>query len=127
VYDIEATIAKYEQLLDIKCIKREEYGPGLVAIAWLPLGSTMIELLQPLVKDNMNAEFLRMHGEGVHHLAIEVDDVKAELQALKAKNIETMYSEVRSGASGLQVAFINKHDFGGALIEICQKNSLIQR
>ena len=119
VRDIEAAIVKYESLLGIKCTRRDDYGPGRVAIAWLPLGDTSIELLQPLVEDDMNAEFLRSRGEGVHHLAIEVADVHGGLQEIRDKGVETMWPEVRLGSAGLEVAFLNQHDFGGILVEIC--------
>ena len=121
VHDIEAVAAKYESLLGIDCARREDYGPGRVAIAWLPRGNTSIELLQPKVKDDMNAEFLRTHGEGVHHLAIEVTDVYGGLRELHEKGIDTMWPDVRQGAVGLKVTFVNRHDFGGALIELCSE------
>lgn len=90
----------------------EDYGPGLLRIACLPAGDAMVEFIQPLTGEGINAEFLRSTGGGVHHLAFRVDDLEAALRRLGSD------APIQPGVGGTRIAFVGR--LGGVLVELCE-------
>lgn len=91
-----------------------------VRVAFLPVGGTRIELLEPLEGDGPVARFLERRGEGLHHICLEVDDIEAALAELEAAGVELIDRRPRRGAEGL-VAFIHPRSSGGVLLELVEK------
>jgi methylmalonyl-CoA epimerase len=90
-----------------------------VRIAFLPVGESSIELVEPTSADTGVARFLETRGEGFHHVCLEVDDVAAELDRLAGQGIELIDSRPRKGAEG-PVAFIHPRSCHGVLVELIE-------
>lgn len=86
----------------------------------IPLGGSFIQLLQPLGPETPVGRFLAKKGEGVHHLAYAVADIKAALRHLKAQGARLVDSEARPGGGGTQIAFVHPGDLAGTLIELVE-------
>ena len=86
----------------------------------IPVGDSRIELLEATAEDSPVGKFLRKRGEGLHHVALHVDNIQATLEALKRKGIRLISEEVRTGAGGHLYFFVHPSSAGGVLLEICQ-------
>jgi methylmalonyl-CoA epimerase len=86
----------------------------------LPLGETRIELLEPTSEDSPISKFLEKRGGGIHHIAIEVEDIAASLATLKARGIRLIDETPRTGAEGCLVAFVHPSSANGVLLELVQ-------
>jgi len=100
VEDIEAALAVYEAALGLPLENIVEVPEQGVRVAFLSLGESNIELVQPTADDTGTAKFLTRRGEGVHHICIEVDDIRAALARLKAHGVQLIDEEPRPGAHG---------------------------
>jgi methylmalonyl-CoA epimerase len=78
-----------------------------------------ISLLEPMGPDSAVAKFLEKRGEGLHHLALEVDDINAELKALEQQGIQLIDKQGRAGVAG-QIGFLHPKSAGGVLVELVQ-------
>lgn len=132
VDDLNAAIHHYETVLKIPCDKREivesEYvetaffNVGEKDISSLPLGfiAPKVELLGATSPDSPIQKFLNKRGEGIHHLAFEVEDLEGEISRLKAKGY-TFLSEIpKFGADQKRIIFLHPKEHHGVLIELCQ-------
>lgn len=121
VRELEPAIRRYE-LLGFRLAAREVVADQGVEVAFLTLGGeTSVELLAPVTEDGAVARFLARRGEGMHHLAVRVDDVRAALAEARGRGWEPVDAEPRRGAGGKWIAFLHPRDTGGVLIELCQK------
>ena len=84
-------------------------------------GETQIELLEPLDKDSTIAKFLETRGEGIHHFAVQTDNIDAELMNLKKSGVALIDEKPRAGAEGKQVAFVHPKSTKGVLLELVKK------
>ncbi len=118
VHDLDAATKIYQTmgLYVEKIIDVPEQG---VRVAFIPLGESTLELVQPTSPDSAIARFLEKNGEGLHHLAIQVDDIKASLSELKAQEIQLINETPRRGAEGW-IAFLHPKSTGRVLIELVQ-------
>ncbi|MGD1148566.1 MAG: methylmalonyl-CoA epimerase [Thermoanaerobaculaceae bacterium] len=91
-----------------------------VRVVFLPVSGTRIELLEPTGPDSPIASFIAKRGEGIHHICLRVDDIRATMADLKARGIEILSDEPRAGAHGSRVCFIHPRSAGGVLIELSQ-------
>jgi methylmalonyl-CoA/ethylmalonyl-CoA epimerase len=91
-----------------------------VRVCMLPLGDSRIELLEPMSDDSPISKFLEKRGPGIHHIAVEVDDISAVLAELKDKGAKLIDEQPRAGAGGCLVAFIHPSSTGGVLLELVQ-------
>jgi len=89
--------------------------------AFLPVGDTEIELLESTSPDSSVAKFIEKHGEGLHHIAIRVDNIDAALAELKAKGIKLIDETPRNGAGGARIAFVHPRSTHGVLLELCER------
>lgn len=119
VKDLDQSIKFYEDFLGTKCYAVEEVADQKVKTAFFKVGETKIELLEGTYSESPITKFIEKRGEGIHHIAFAVDDMKAKLTELKEKNIQLIDSEPRLGAEGLQIAFIHPKATNGVLTEIC--------
>src|SRR5581483_7430544 len=98
----------------------EEVPSEQARVGFVPIGESDIELLEPTSPDSVLTRFIDKRGEGVHHVAIEVDDCAAALARLKAQGLRTVDDAPRPGARGTKVAFIHPSATGGGLIELVE-------
>jgi methylmalonyl-CoA epimerase len=120
VRSIEEALQVYEGALGLELAEVEEVPEQAVRIAFLPIGESEIELVEPLTTDSGVAKFLEKRGEGMHHICLEVDDIEAALHGLTAKGIRLIDEQPRQGAHG-RVAFLHPKSAHGALIELIEK------
>lgn len=98
----------------------EDYGPGLLRIGFIPLEGAMLELIEPLTADGFNADWLRERGEGIQHIALQVDDIHAAVEVLKARGVALQDDAPRRGARDTLIAFLAAEMTGGFLVELTQ-------
>jgi len=119
VTDIEEA-AKVYKLMGLEIVNIEEVPSQKVRVAMLPLGESKIELLEPTDPESPIQKFLDKKGSGIHHLAVSVDDVAAELAKLKEQGIRLINEEPVPGAGGALIAFVHPKETQGVLLELCQ-------
>ncbi|MGI6343767.1 MAG: methylmalonyl-CoA epimerase [Bacillota bacterium] len=120
VKSLEEAKKFYSDTLGVACIGEEEVPSQKVKTAFLPVGDTMIELLESTDPDGPIAKSIASRGEGIHHIALEVDDIEAALAELKAKGVRLVDQTPRPGAHGAKIAFIHPKAGLGVLIELCE-------
>ncbi|MBN1842399.1 MAG: methylmalonyl-CoA epimerase [Deltaproteobacteria bacterium] len=119
VFDIEHAKCFYEESLGL-AVEHEETLKEM-KIAFVPVGGVNIELIQPTSKEGVIARFITKRGEGIHHIAYEVDDVGDTLERLKAQGVKLLDETPRAGAHGKQVAFLHPKSCFGVLTELVSK------
>lgn len=115
------SLAVWRDALKLEVDSSEEVHEQGVRIAMLPLGEIHIELLEPLTPDSPVGKYLKRRGPGIHHLAIEVEDIRATLAELAAKGARLIDKEPRIGAGGCLVAFIHPSSTNGVLLELVER------
>lgn len=119
VVSIDGALDVY-RALGLDEVHREEVATQKVRTAFLPLGESRIELLEPTAEDSPVAKFLARRGEGVHHICLSVDDVQAAIDDLRSKGFRLLHSQPVPGADGKKVAFLHPDAGHGVLIELSQ-------
>lgn len=120
VQDLEAALAPYVEGLGMEVDHVEEVPSERVRIAMLPIGETKLELLEPQDPESAIAKFIERKGQGIHHIALAVDDVEASLESLKAAGVSLIDEQPRPGAGGTRVAFAHPKGFNGVLVELVE-------
>ena len=120
VEDIEEALKFWRDALGLELGHAEEVPIQEAAVAFLPLGETEIELVQPLTEDSGLAKYLAKRGGGMHHLCFEVEDIVAKLEELKARGVRLISEEPVTLGNGKRVAFIHPQSAGGVLVELYQ-------
>jgi methylmalonyl-CoA/ethylmalonyl-CoA epimerase len=120
VKDLKDTIVLYKKIFEETTIEIEEIPSEKVRVAMIPLGDTRIELLEPTSDDSAIARFINDKGEGVHHIAIAVRDIKASIARLSTQGFRFIYPEPRPGSKGKMITFIHPKSSKGVLLELCQ-------
>lgn len=110
----------YQRLLNRPPYKREEVPSQMVITSFFKAGESKIELLQPTDDRSPVHRFIEKRGEGIHHIAFEVNDIRKEMQRLKNEGFELLQDEPAVGADNKWVCFIHPRSASGVLIEICQ-------
>ena len=121
VADLEATLAIYTQSLGFEQIYRETIADQGVEAVGLQAGESSIELLRPLDEGSPIARFRGSAASKLHHTAYRVDDLPAEIAALRARGVRMIDERPRKGAHGNLIAFIHPASTAGVLIELCQQ------
>jgi methylmalonyl-CoA/ethylmalonyl-CoA epimerase len=121
VKDMATSVALYEKLLNTAVYKTETVESEQVKTAFLQGGPNKIELLEALSADSTIAGFLEKKGEGIHHIAFEVDDIVAEMTRLKAEGFVLLSEEPKPGADNKLVCFVHPKSAGGVLVELVQE------
>lgn len=122
VKNIEESLPYYENVLGFKCYAVEEVEDQKVKTAFLRVGETKLELLEPTSEDSPIASFLENRGPGIHHIAFAVEDgVANALGECRSKKVRLIDFEPRKGAEGLNIAFLNPRSTQGVLTELCEK------
>jgi len=123
VKNLEASNALYEKLLGTSPYKQEEVPSEGVKTSFFKNGPNKIELLESTRADGPIAKFLEKKGEGIHHIAFEVDDIVAEIERLKKEGFVVLNETPKKGADNKLVAFVHPKSTHGVLVELCQEDS----
>ena len=118
VSDLEEAIATYERLFDARLERRDALAEQGVDAVSLFVGESRVELLAPTGEDTPVGRFLAKRGPGMHHLALETDDVEAALRELVASGAQLIDERPRRGLFGLEVAFVHPTAVHGVLTEV---------
>lgn len=114
----------YAKLLNTPVYKTETVESEHVVTAFLQSGPNKIELLEALNDDSAIAKFIAKKGEGIHHIAFEVDDIEAEMKRLKNEGFVLLNDKPKQGADNKLVCFVHPMSAHGVLIELCQEVSV---
>ena len=121
VKSLEEAIPYYENILGLKCYSIEEVADQKVKTAFLKVGLTKIELLEPTSEDSTIAKFIEKRGEGIHHMAFAIEDgVANALAEVEAKGVRLIDKAPRKGAEGLNIAFLHPKSTCSVLTELCE-------
>ncbi len=118
------SLAVWRDALGLEVDSTDEVAEQGVRVVMMPIGETHVELLEPTTPDSPVGRFLAKRGPGIHHLAIEVGDIRASLADLARKGARLIDEEPRLGAGGCLVAFIHPSSTNGVLLELVQRPSL---
>ncbi|MBA3016083.1 MAG: methylmalonyl-CoA epimerase [Proteobacteria bacterium] len=111
----------YEEVLGLTCDKVEEVLSQKVRIAFFTVGEVHIELLEPTSSDSPIAKFIETRGEGIHHIAYEVDDLRKELVHVSEEGCRLIHETPIAGAGGKEIAFLHPKSTFGVLTELAAK------
>lgn len=110
----------WSDALGLENVHTETVEDQKVRVAMLPVGETRIELLEPTSEDSPISNFLQKRGGGIHHIAVEVENIEESLAKLKAEGMRLIDEKPRVGAEGCLVAFVHPKSAGGVLLELVQ-------
>ena len=120
VQSLDATLPFYRDVLRMPLAGIEEVSEQKVRVAMLGVGESKIELLEPTSDDSPVAKFLEKNGQGIHHVAYEVDDIDQAITSLIADGARMIDEKPRNGAHGTRIAFVHPKSSHGVLTELCQ-------
>ena len=119
VKSLATALPIFEKLLNTKCYKTEVVDVENVTTAFLKTGETKIELLENGSESGPIAKFIDKRGEGLHHVAFEVDDITAEIQRLESEGFIAI-NKPKAGADNKLICFLHPKNTHGVLVELCQ-------
>ncbi|MFW9805454.1 MAG: methylmalonyl-CoA epimerase [Candidatus Thorarchaeota archaeon] len=122
VESIEKWLGFYKDVLGLEYDGSEEIEEQKVRVAFLTIGESHIELLEPTSDDSPIAKFIETRGGGIHHIAVKVDDIEAALARHKEAGTRLIDNEPRVGAHNMRIAFIHPKSSGGVLLELCEES-----
>jgi methylmalonyl-CoA epimerase len=121
IQNIDEALSFFQDALGVKLDRVESEEGGRTRVAFLPIGASDIELVEPQDADSGLAKFLNKRGEGVHHICFEVDDIDGALARLRDKGAQLIDETPRRNAKGMRYAFVHPKSAHGVLIELYQK------
>ncbi|MHC0036007.1 methylmalonyl-CoA epimerase [Pseudoneobacillus sp. C159] len=124
VRSLENALPFYTDALGLPLLGIEEVDSEKVRVAFLKIGESKLELLEPTSSESPIAAFLEKRGEGIHHLALAVDSIQERIDEIKEKGIRMINETPKPGAGGAMVAFMHPKSTGGVLVEYCEKKGL---
>ena len=119
VKNLDESIRFYENVLGLKCYKIEEVKDQKVRTAIFKIGESKIELLETTESDGPIGRFIKDKGEGMHHIALAVNNIQEDLNEVKSKGVMLIDNKPRNGAEDLNIAFLHPKSTHGVLIELC--------
>ncbi len=122
VEEIEEALHFWRDALGLKVTHVEEVPDQESVIALLHVGNTEIELVKPKSDEGGVARYLKNRGPGFHHLCLEVGDIEATLESLKASGVRLINSEPIIGANGKRIAFVHPESTHGVLVELYEQS-----
>ena len=120
VKSLAEAAAIYENALGLKVNAYDQVDEQGVRVAMLNIGESRIELLEPTGPESPIEKFMTKRGEGIHHIAITVDDIEKALEQLKAAGVRLVDNEPRRGAHNTRIAFVHPSSTHGVLLELVQ-------
>ena len=124
VKDLKAANNLYSKLLNTSPYKMEEVDSENVNTSFFQVGESKIELLEGTSPDSPISKFIEKRGEGVHHIAFEVDDIEKEITRLTKEGFQMIHEKPKDGADNKLIAFLHPKSSNGVLIELCQEKVL---
>ena len=121
VKDLALSIPLFEKLLNTTCYKTELVESEQVNTAFFKQGDTKIELLASVEADGVISKFIEKKGEGMHHIAFDVDDIESEMKRLQQEGFVLLNETAKQGADNKLVCFLHPKSTNGVLIELCQE------
>jgi len=125
VDDLRASIKIYEEVFGLKCYKIEEVPGQKVRTAFFKVGDTKIELLESTDPEGPVGKFIEKKGEGLHHIAFAVEDIKEGIADAISQGAQMINQEPVKGADDMLVAFLHPKSTRGVLIEICEQGNQV--
>jgi len=122
VKDLEKQIHFYTEIMGLTCAGVEEVPDQKVKIAMFTVGEIRLELLEPTAENSPIAKYLEKKGEGVHHIAYQVDNLEKQLHDLEEHEVRLIDKIPRKGAEGLNIAFLHPKSTFGVLTEMCEED-----
>jgi len=123
VKNIEDSLHIFKDILGMEYSGEEVVNEQDVKVAFLPVGESEIELLESTSPEGNIAKYIEKKGEGIHHIAFEVEDLGAILEDLQKKGVRLIDKEPRYGAGGARIAFLHPKSTNGILVELCEHKS----
>jgi methylmalonyl-CoA/ethylmalonyl-CoA epimerase len=121
VKSLEVSIPLFEKMLNTNCYKTELVEGEKVNTAFFKIGETKMELLESTTTDGVIAKYIDKKGEGVHHIAFDVEDIEAEMKRLQQEGFVLLNEQPKHGADNKMVCFLHPKTTNGILIELCQE------
>ena len=121
VKDLKTANSIYSKLLNTSPYKMEEVESENVNTSFFQVGESKIELLEGTSPDSPISKFIEKRGEGVHHIAFEVDDLEKEIARLTKEGFQMIHNKPKDGADNKLIAFLHPKSSNGVLIELCQE------
>lgn len=121
VKDISASNSVFKSLFNLPHYKMEEVESEGVKTSFFKLGENKIELLEATDPDSPIAKFIAKKGEGIHHIAFDVDDIVFEIERLKKEGFVVLNEQPKKGADNKLVVFLHPKSTNGVLVELCQE------
>ena len=112
----------YTDILGIKMTGTEIVADQKAKVSFLPVDDTNIELLESIEPDGPVAKFIESKGEGIHHIALHVENIEEALEFMKSKGVRLIDQKPRIGARGIRIAFVHPKETRGVLLELCQED-----
>ena len=120
VHDLDAALDEYHRLYGVTALHRERVEEQGVEEAMVAVGGSFIQLLQPLSAETPVGRFLAQKGEGLHHIALAVDDIEAALEHMRSEGARLIDESPRIGGRGARIAFVHPKQTTGTLIELVE-------
>ena len=124
VKDLNNANALFEKLFNQSHYKQEEVESESVSTSFFKVGDTKIELLEANDPNSAIAKFIEKRGEGIHHIAFEVEDIEKEMERLNSLGFELIHSAPKDGADNKRICFLHPKSTNGILVELCQEKTL---
>lgn len=121
VKSLEVSQPLFETLLNTNCYKTEIVEGEGVKTAFYKVGDTKIELLESIQEDGVIGKFIRNKGEGVHHIAFAVENLREEISRLTSAGFRVLNEEPKAGADNKWVCFLHPKDTNSVLVELCEE------
>jgi len=121
VSNLSEALRIYEGILGLKLVKTKKVENQGVKVALLLAGGTRIELLEPTNEESPVAKFIAKKGEGIHHMALTVNNIENALEEMKQKSIALIDEKPRIGFEGHKIAFLHPKSMKNVLVELCEK------
>lgn len=123
VTSLDESLPYYIHTLGLTVMAIEEVASQGVKVAFIDAKNIKIELLEPTTEESPIAKFIAKRGEGVHHIAFGVSDIRTRMKELQEKGVQLLQEEPKPGAGGAEVAFMHPKSSFGVLYELCQKEN----
>jgi len=121
VEELQSSLSFYRDALGLEFKGQERVEDQGVEVAMLDLGESKLELLEPLSDESPIARHLAKRGEGIHHLAIKVEDIEAKMAEMEDAGVEFIGEEPTPGAGGKKIIFAHPKSTSGVLLELCEE------
>jgi methylmalonyl-CoA epimerase len=120
VKSLAEAVKVYESAIGLKVTGYDQVDEQGVRVAMLDLGESRIELLEPIAPDSPIEKFMRKRGEGIHHIAVQVDNIEDALERLKTSGVRLVDATPKRGAHNTRIAFIHPSSTHGVLLELVE-------